>query len=1013
VTFDAPAQRRSLAREHAAFAKHGNPHSIKVVGMDNRGATKRDCAKALLILTVILNSLFLPCLWGGKTLLMSAQGVASIVATGAYGSRPVEHGSPVTPDAGAPAWFSEPAFQIVADQYWREHSLPVWNPYAAYGTPLAAAMQPAPFYPLTVLLSTHLSPRTYDLFVVARLLIAGLLAFLFARLFIAFLPALFSGVTFMLSGYFILYLDMPHLNVEILIPGVLLVFELVLRTNSWRAVAAAAIVIFVCMTGGMPESQFLVIAFGCIYGVFRLLSCPDLRERLHTRLAKLALAIFLGFALSSFLLLPFLEFLHLSHNTHQSGNLGGHHIGIEFDGNPRDLIVYLLPLIFGPLNQSMLAGTAWSGTRGYWAIIPLIFALLATICLFFLKKSLWPNSLRSLTLFFAGCLSLMLLKHYGSPLVNWVGTLPIANLIVYVKYQEPLMGFCVAMLGGIGFAVFLEGRLHAGYSAGACFGAVVIVLGLAGWSLPEILLREEFADLYFSTLVVGVSVIAIALLLLVLPRPSMARVARTFAVLLCLDLSLNFMLPSFYLFGSPASAKANPYAGAPYLDFLRGRDNDYSRVFAREGVLFPNWAGVFRLPDVRALDAMYYRRYFDFIRNFLLKQGDEKRWSGDLADRFTGADGGYAYGFETQQERRFLTLSSVKYLLAGSAYGASVINEIAAQHGGENVWGLDRVSLRVADDRIVPGLLQHPPSTRVTYKTVIDPERPIFTGIAAIKPEAQDKSDGVGFLLEIRDGDHIEKVFSTFLNPKSVSADRDGRPFRIDLASFGGRQVELLFSTDPGPRGDNSWDWAGWAGLQFVSPTQLGEPQFKQVYNDEVLIYEVPDVLPRASLFHAVEILPDEQVLARLKARSFDPEQAVIMSRESLAAADTAVLESLAAAPPTRVTAAHISSYESQRVRIEAVSDAPALLMLNDTNYPGWRAYVNGQPTPVVAADYLFRGVVIPAGSSVVEFSYEPTSLRIGFAISLVSMIIVGILMLHGARWRRAGEREKASLATQ
>ena len=69
--------------------------------------------------------------------------------------------------------------------------------------------------------------------------------------------------------------------------------------------------------------------------------------------------------------------------------------------------------------------------------------------------------------------------------------------------------------------------------------------------------------------------------------------------------------------------------------------------------------------------------------------------------------------------------------------------------------------------------------------------------------------------------------------------------------------------------------------------------------------------------------------------------------------------------------------------------------MLNDTNYPGWRAYVDGRPTPIVAADYLFRGVVIPAGNSVVEFSYEPTSLRIGFAISLAAAIILGVLVMR------------------
>ena len=66
----------------------------------------------------------------------------------------------------------------------------------------------------------------------------------------------------MLSGYFIVYLNMPHLSVEVLTPGVFLTFELLLRRNSWGAAAAAAAMILLGNVGGMPESLFLVVSFG-------------------------------------------------------------------------------------------------------------------------------------------------------------------------------------------------------------------------------------------------------------------------------------------------------------------------------------------------------------------------------------------------------------------------------------------------------------------------------------------------------------------------------------------------------------------------------------------------------------------------------------------------------------------------------------------------------------------------------------------------------------------------------
>src|ERR1039458_3882514 len=183
---------------------------------------KMERVKAALILGLVLNVVFFPTLWGGKTLLMSSWDAPSIMPSGAYDTDPSPSRFGRTPDPGAPAWATEPWFKIISDQYWKEDHLPLWNPYSAYGTPLAAAMQPQPFYPLTVLLSLHPTAWTYDFFIVGRLFIAGLLMFLFARLFLGFIPSLFAAVTFMLTGYFIVYLNMPHLSVEVLLPGIFL-----------------------------------------------------------------------------------------------------------------------------------------------------------------------------------------------------------------------------------------------------------------------------------------------------------------------------------------------------------------------------------------------------------------------------------------------------------------------------------------------------------------------------------------------------------------------------------------------------------------------------------------------------------------------------------------------------------------------------------------------------------------------------------------------------------------------
>ena len=75
--------------------------------------------------------------------------------------------------------------------------------------------------------------------------------------------------------------------------------------------------------------------------------------------------------------------------------------------------------------------------------------------------------------------------------------------------------------------------------------------------------------------------------------------------------------------------------------------------------------------------------------------------------------------------------------------------------------------------------------------------------------------------------------------------------------------------------------------------------------------------------------------------------------------------------------------------------------MLNDTNYPGWHAAVNGAPVPILQANYLFRGVIVPAGRATVDFDYAPASFRVGTMISFASLIALLFPFFGRSVWRR------------
>ena len=56
--------------------------------------------------------------------------------------------------------------------------------------------------------------------------------------------------------------------------------------------------------------------------------------------------------------------------------------------------------------------------------------------------------------------------------------------------------------------------------------------------------------------------------------------------------------------------------------------------------------------------------------------------------------------------------------------------------------------------------------------------------------------------------------------------------------------------------------------------------------------------------------------------------------------------------------------------------------MLTDPYYPGWRAFVDGEETPILRADYLFRAIALPPGSHEVRFVFAPPSLQRGAILS-------------------------------
>ncbi len=99
-----------------------------------------------------------------------------------------------------------------------------------------------------------------------------------------------------------------------------------------------------------------------------------------------------------------------------------------------------------------------------------------------------------------------------------------------------------------------------------------------------------------------------------------------------------------------------------------------------------------------------------------------------------------------------------------------------------------------------------------------------------------------------------------------------------------------------------------------------------------------------------------------------------------------------------------VVEYTPHRVELSAQTDADGWVVLGDTYFPGWYAWVDGEETPVLRADWALRAVYVPAGEHQVVLEYRSRSFEIGMWVSAMSVIVVAGLWLWDGR--RRGERD-------
>ncbi|MBU0777349.1 YfhO family protein [Patescibacteria group bacterium] len=87
-------------------------------------------------------------------------------------------------------------------------------------------------------------------------------------------------------------------------------------------------------------------------------------------------------------------------------------------------------------------------------------------------------------------------------------------------------------------------------------------------------------------------------------------------------------------------------------------------------------------------------------------------------------------------------------------------------------------------------------------------------------------------------------------------------------------------------------------------------------------------------------------------------------------------------------------SFSPLITKADVVSEENSLLVISQTHFPGWKAYVDGKKVTLYRANYAFMAVPIGAGEHHLEIRYEPNSFKYGLIIGATSFIIMVSLLV-------------------
>jgi hypothetical protein len=922
----------------------------------------------------------------------------------------------------------------------RSGHLPLWNPYIFCGMPLHAAAQGGVLFPLNWFYLVFNVPQATNLMMLSTYMVAALGAYLYARRAGASIAgAALTSLVWQWSGF--LVGQIGHTNIvqaAALLPWLLWAIDGYGASGKRSRGLLIAVMTALALFAGHQQTFAYLLLVAVPYALVMSRGSAASRAFYLRSLAFIAA----GLALAAVQILPTLELLRNSLRADAS-----YDFFTSFSMPRRFLLTFLAPYLMGggdgQLFRAPYVGpTFYAEYNGYVGLATIALALLVA----FLKRD-------ARTIFWivvvggGGFLALGRYAPFG--FYHLVYHVPVLNLFRVPARHLVEVEFALAVLAGRGLTALAEARMEKAKTlrwVAIVSAAVLALTWLAvtigrpanfslGREAPVTLLRAP--ELFLPVTFAAATAIALWYFARQRPGATIFLFAVLSADLVLWGQSSGWRIGSpksdFELWGEPATVRflrsqAGNKAAGPY------------RIYTQDNFFDPNapasnappgggWIPTLQ-PDIYMMHGIENAAGYEGfgLARYSRLAGDMKVW-GELTDPER----------TLRSESREIDLLNVRYLFARSSaapldrtappsaayprathtYGGQPFGE--EKVNGSSLAAGERLSFKVPPvemDRLV--LL-----TTLAWSEAM-PDGEIIadihlTGIngqtfdfevragehtsewAYDRPDIQARVKHqrapVGFTYEVKDAQvkfQAHTYVSSFALPrKAVIQSGEITVAPVSVAPhvlLNVNQITLANGERAFPLRNKWVQRLAGANLEPVPSREVNTPdvsRWKRVAKiGNVSIFENARALPRAWLAPGELIASSEAALSIIRTGKapdgapWDPlETALVESSNGLVPGKRR--------DPSERSVAEVTHHEPNRLEVRTDATMPAILVLSENHYPGWRARIDGREVKIRRVNYNQRGVAVPAGNHVVTFVYRPRSLVIGTTISLFTLLVL------------------------